>query len=237
MLRLPRKTTKEERSQVVDSLLNALGLDHVQDTLVGSSKTRGLSGGEKKRVAIGVEIVTNPSILFLDEPTSGLDSFSAWKVVRILRCLAKTGAAVLCTIHQPSSEVFNSFDKVLMLSEGRVMYNGKVSEVTSVFAGFGYPIPQFTNPADYTILVAQTAKPLPQHNVDDPKVPLEINQEPMQLAATSELAVSKAGLFTQFLQLSNRELKRVVRDKGLLIANFGVTIPLNLVNISNAYKV
>jgi ABC-type multidrug transport system ATPase subunit len=72
---------------------------------------RGISGGEKKRTSIGVELVTNPTVLFLDEPTSGLDSYAALETVKLLKELSNQGCTVLCTIHQPSSEIYSVFDK------------------------------------------------------------------------------------------------------------------------------
>ena len=84
--------------------------------MIGGELIKGLSGGEKKRTAIGVELITSPSILFLDEPTSGLDSYAAYTVVQALRDLAKLGCTVISTIHQPSSEVFHLFERVMLLS-------------------------------------------------------------------------------------------------------------------------
>ena len=105
--------------------------------------------------------------------TSGLDSYSAWKVIKILEALGQaTGCAILCTIHQPSSEIFNSFHNVMMLCRGTVMYNGTVEQLPRVFANLNYPIPQLSNPADYIVLLAQTIETdeaLPRFNVDELK--------------------------------------------------------------------
>ena len=94
---------------------------------------RGISGGERKRVSIGHELITEPAIVLLDEPTSGLDSQSAKRVIKQLRLEAKRGLAVLATIHQPSSELFMSFDRVIVLSEGRTIYNGRPADVRKYF--------------------------------------------------------------------------------------------------------
>lgn len=172
-LRLPAKVVRDRETLdlIVNDLLESLGLTHVQDTIIGTELRRGLSGGEKKRVAIGIELVTNPTLLFLDEPTSGLDSVAAWKVVKILEALGETtGCSILCTIHQPSSEIFNAFHKVIMLSQGNVMYNGPVASVANVMQELGRPIPPMSNPADFLILVAQTTKnleKLPRYNVNE----------------------------------------------------------------------
>lgn len=105
--------------------------------MIGSELVRGVSGGEKKRVALGVELVTNPSTMFLDEPTSGLDSFNAFNTVKIMKGLATNGCSVLATVHQPSSEIFNLFDNVILLKEGTCIYHGSVKELPTKFSEAG----------------------------------------------------------------------------------------------------
>jgi hypothetical protein len=104
---------------------------------------------------VGVELVTKPSCVFLDEPTSGLDSFSAVQLILMLKKVAKSGASVLFTIHQPSSEVFQMFDHFIMMNHGRVMYQGSVGKVPSFFSQCGYAVPKNYNPADFAMSVAQ----------------------------------------------------------------------------------
>ena len=99
-------------------MLARLELLKCADTPVGNEDIRGISGGEKKRTSIGCELMVNPAILFVDEPTSGLDSRSAAVVMRVLRKIASTGRTVVCTIHQPSSDVFFEFDRCLLLAPG-----------------------------------------------------------------------------------------------------------------------
>lgn len=117
-----------------------------------------MSGGEKKRTSIGVGLVTNPSILFLDEPTSGLDSFNAQKVVKLLNYQAKLGKTVIATIHQPNSELFQSFDRLLLLMEGHTIYQGKANESLAYFGQIGYKCPDYCNPADYFLREFSTPK-------------------------------------------------------------------------------
>ena len=117
---------------------------------------KGLSGGEKKRTAVGVELVTCPDLLFLDEPTSGLDSYSATQCVDILRKVCKAGAVVICTIHQPSSKIFSMFQHCILMSDGRVLYQGNVDEMGSYFGSKGFPIPSNYNPADFVMDCVQT---------------------------------------------------------------------------------
>ena len=117
----------------VQSVISRFGLGACADSLVGGWLRRGISGGERKRTSIGYELITDPSLLLLDEPTSGLDSSTALRILQLLRGEARRGMAVLATIHQPSAALFNVFDRVILLSEGYVIYNGPPSNVQSYF--------------------------------------------------------------------------------------------------------
>jgi ABC-type multidrug transport system ATPase subunit len=104
------------------------------DSIIGKpGQAPGISGGQRKRLAFASEILTNPAILFCDEPTSGLDSFMSVSVVQTLRNLAKQGRTVICTIHQPSSQIVELFDKILLIAEGRTAYLGNVSDANDFF--------------------------------------------------------------------------------------------------------
>ncbi|RWS05628.1 ABC protein: subfamily ABCG-like protein, partial [Leptotrombidium deliense] len=121
------------------------------DNFIGGERRKGISGGEKKRVSLASEIIGNPSILFLDEPTSGLDSHIAEKTVTLLEKLAAGGQTVICTIHQPSSQIFNKFDEVLLVSAGKVAFMGPIKNAQVFFESNGYPVPKYFNPADVYI--------------------------------------------------------------------------------------
>lgn len=151
-LRLPREVQAAERTQRVDAAISLLNLEKCQNTFVGNSLIKGISGGERKRCSIAMEVITNPHIIFLDEPTSGLDSFTAYSVVSTLKDLALSGRVVVATIHQPSAETFNLFDDLLLLCKGQVMYHGPVSDMLSYFEKQGYPCPIHTNPADWLFM-------------------------------------------------------------------------------------
>mmetsp|Transcript_14063 Transcript_14063/g.34045 ORF Transcript_14063/g.34045 Transcript_14063/m.34045 type:complete len:381 (+) Transcript_14063:625-1767(+) len=154
-LRLPKSTKEEHIVNLVDSMLEELGLSHCADTIVGGPLLKGISGGERKRTSVGVELVTKPSMVFLDEPTSGLDSYSAVQLCNVLRKVAAAGASVLFTIHQPASEIFNAFDNIILMNKGRVMYQGSVPDVPDYFKERGHKIPKNYNPADWIMHVAQ----------------------------------------------------------------------------------
>lgn len=111
-------------------MLNLLECEH---TLVGDTAKRGISGSERKRVSIGYELITNPSLLILDEPTSGLDSNTALKVINLLKKESQRGMTIITSIHQPSSEIFMKFDKVIVLSDGNQIYNDKPEAVIDYF--------------------------------------------------------------------------------------------------------
>ena len=99
---------------------------------------KGLSGGEKKRTTLGYELISNPSLVFLDEPTSGLDSNTAFKICRLLKKEAARGISIIATIHQPSSEIFYCFDRVIVLTDGYTVYNGATKDVLSYLESQGY---------------------------------------------------------------------------------------------------
>ncbi|KQK21748.1 ABC transporter G family member 16 [Brachypodium distachyon] len=135
----------------VDALIAQLGLTRAADTIIGDEAHRGVSGGERRRVSIGADIIHDPILLFLDEPTSGLDSASAFMVVEVLRDIARSGSVVVMTIHQPSARILGILDRLLLLSRGRTVYAGTPAGLKPFFAGFGSPIPDNENPAEFSL--------------------------------------------------------------------------------------
>lgn len=131
-LRLPHSMPREAVTSTVDSTIEEMGLQDCADRLIGNWYLRGISGGEKKRLSIALEILTRPRLLFLDEPTSGLDSASAFFVIQALRNVAQDGRTILSAIHQPSSEVFALFDDLCLLSGGETVYFGKAKQAVEV---------------------------------------------------------------------------------------------------------
>lgn len=156
LLRQPRDVPREEKLKYVDTILDLLELHDISNTLIGRIGA-GLSVEQRKRVTIGVELVSKPSILiFLDEPTSGLDGQSAYNTVRFLRKLADIGQAVLVTIHQPSAQLFAEFDTLLLLAKGgKTVYFGDIGDngqtVKGYFNRYGAPCPTDANPAEHMI--------------------------------------------------------------------------------------
>lgn len=157
LLRLPRSLTHNEKMEHVDVVITELGLSRCRNSPVGGGSTlfRGISGGERKRVSIGQEMLINPSLLLLDEPTSGLDATTAQRIVAVLRSLARGGRTVVTTIHQPSSRLYRMFDKVLVLSDGHPIYSGHAGRVMEYLESIGFaPAFNFVNPADFLLDLA-----------------------------------------------------------------------------------
>jgi ABC-type multidrug transport system ATPase subunit/ABC-type multidrug transport system permease subunit len=156
LLRQPRTTPKEEKLKYVDTIVDLLEMHDIENTLIGTTEA-GLSVEQRKRLTIGVELVSKPSILiFLDEPTSGLDGQAAFNIVRFLRKLADVGQAVLVTIHQPSAQLFLQFDSLLLLAKGgKTVYFGDIGDNASTlkeyFARYDAPCPKDANPAEHMI--------------------------------------------------------------------------------------
>ncbi|XP_061369448.1 ABC transporter G family member 11-like [Gastrolobium bilobum] len=148
-LRLPNEMAWSDKRALIESTIVEMGLQDCADTVIGNWHLRGISGGEKRRVSIALEILTRPRLLFLDEPTSGLDSASAFFVTQTLRALARDGRTVIASIHQPSSEVFELFDQLYLLSGGKTVYFGHASEAYEFFAQAGFPCPALRNPSDH----------------------------------------------------------------------------------------
>ncbi|XP_073318106.1 ABC transporter G family member 22-like isoform X3 [Primulina huaijiensis] len=165
-LRLPRTLTKDEKDKRAMDVIHELGLERCQDTIIGGSFVTGVSGGERKRVCIGNEIIINPSLLFLDEPTSGLDSTTALRIVETLNDIAEAGKTVITTIHQPSSRLFLKFDKLILLGKGSLLYFGKASEALVYFTTIGYSPLIAMNPAEFMLDLANG-------NVTDISIPSE----------------------------------------------------------------
>ncbi|XP_051152388.1 ABC transporter G family member 22 isoform X2 [Andrographis paniculata] len=184
-LRLPRTLTKEEKVQRAMDVVYELGLERCQDTMIGGSFVRGVSGGERKRVSIGNEIIINPSLLFLDEPTSGLDSTTAMRIVETLYEIAKAGKTVITTIHQPSSRLFLKFNKLILLGKGSLLYFGKASEAMAYFSSIGCSPLIAMNPAEFMLDLANG-------NVADISVPSEL-EDRVQIDTTSEAERTKSG--------------------------------------------
>ncbi|XP_053522351.1 broad substrate specificity ATP-binding cassette transporter ABCG2-like [Artibeus jamaicensis] len=148
-LRLPSTMTNHEKNERINVVIQELGLAKVADSKVGTQFTRGVSGGERKRTSIGMELITNPSILFLDEPTTGLDSSTANAVLSLLKRMSKSGRTIIFSIHQPRFSIFKLFDSLTLLASGKLIFHGPAQEALEYFASAGHHCEPYNNPADF----------------------------------------------------------------------------------------
>ncbi|RUS80972.1 hypothetical protein EGW08_011247, partial [Elysia chlorotica] len=149
LMKLPGSLTHDEIDRKVQAVIELMGLKHVAESRIGGAMIRGVSGGEKRRISIGLQLLKDPEILLLDEPTSGLDSFTARNLVSTLANLAhKKGKLVLMSVHQPRSDIVNMLDKIAILTGGQLAYLGTPSQMVPYFTGIGYTCPLNENPCD-----------------------------------------------------------------------------------------
>lgn len=236
-LRLPGRSTAEQRSQLVEKILTSLNLQKCATTLVGSALVKGISGGERKRTAVGVELITSPKLFFLDEPLSGLDSYAAYTLVETLKDLANDGVPVLCTVHQPSSEIFDMFDDVCFLHDGEVTYHGPVTQLPQYFTKLGYPCKESFNPADHVMFVLQKEsqesirkiKDEWQQSILHKDVADEVERCKHAAAGNGksflrDIGSARVGFFRELGLLTKREIRATLRNKGILGARYGMAI-------------
>lgn len=144
----------------MDDIILKLGLYHVMNSQIGDERRKVLSGGERKRTSIGVELVSDPSLILLDEPTSGLDSFKARGICKLLHDLARNeGKTIVSTIHSPSSEAFFYFDRLILMADGFIVYQGEAKQSVSHFKAINFNPPKFGNPADFFMKVLSIKYP------------------------------------------------------------------------------
>ena len=247
LLRLPKEISNEEKMQRVENMIKLLHLEKCQDTIVGDSLTKGISGGERKRLSVGMEIIMNPSIIFLDEPTSGLDTFTAYSLIKNLKDLTGNGRTVVATIHQPSSEILGLFDNLILLNQGKIIYQGEVKNLVNYFSQIGYQCPEYSNPSDYIFMNIFNSSMDRENNIDLNekhnqivekykstgmegeiiKKCDELNASTMEISESNKRYIAEFGLQLKFLL--KRQFKNIIRDKTILKVKFGQSIGMGLI--------
>lgn len=254
-MKLPTTVPDAERARLVDEIIRELGLSKVSQSLIGytgsdaanSGLPRGLSGGERKRLSVACQLVTNPSLLFLDEPTTGLDSFSALSVVSTLSNLAQQGRTIIFTVHQPSAEIFEMFDQVLFVSRGRITYLGPRDRAVDYFASIGHHCPVWENPADFVLNLINGGETgeTPQAGTEssngsgDAATQLAIRLETAFKNSTAasllkpaesppalsmDKQANRPGFFQHIANITKRQLLNLWREPALLRAGLGQCI-------------
>uniref|UniRef100_A0A8C7FXK7 Broad substrate specificity ATP-binding cassette transporter ABCG2-like n=1 Tax=Oncorhynchus kisutch TaxID=8019 RepID=A0A8C7FXK7_ONCKI len=148
-LRLPSSVSQKEKEDKVNRLITELGLTKVADSRVGTQLIRGISGGERKRTNIGMELIIDPPVLFLDEPTTGLDASTANSVLLLLKRMSSHGRTIILSIHQPRYSIFRLFDSLTLLVSGKQVYHGPAQSALDYFSNIGYTCEAHNNPADF----------------------------------------------------------------------------------------
>jgi ABC transport system ATP-binding/permease protein len=223
-LRLPADVPKVELTRQIDSLLTRMGLAHIRESIIGDEHNRGISGGQRKRVNIAIELLTEPSLLFLDEPTSGLDAKSTLEVMSILRQLASNGKTIIMTIHQPRLEAFEMLDNLILMSKGgKLAYYGPASNAVSFTAEHSGRTPREDgNPADFVIDTLEnpkvTSDEWKNHYIQSEYYKSFVESRLAdQKQITHELTYFARPFFSQFINLFNRYSKRKLRDHNSLL--------------------
>ncbi|KAH8404774.1 hypothetical protein KR222_001227 [Zaprionus bogoriensis] len=203
-LKLGFKVSKDHKLSLIKHILSLLGLEHRYNVHTGK-----LSGGQKKRLAIALELISNPPVLYLDEPTTGLDSSSCSSCVALLKKLASQGHTIVCTIHQPSALIFEMFDKLYTVVDGHCMYQGRAQELVPFLAEQQLVCPSYHNPADYLLEVAVGEHPRDLQSLIDAaskKFNEDADQFPYNTDMSQLITAIKGNIVSKKLSASVQEL-------------------------------
>ncbi|XP_011097541.1 ABC transporter G family member 11 [Sesamum indicum] len=259
-LQLPDTMSKSDKQERAEATIKEMGLQDSTDTRIGGWHVKGLSGGQKRRVSICIEILTRPKLLFLDEPTSGLDSAASYHVMsRIISVAQQDRRTVVASIHQPSGEVFELFHNLCLLSSGRIIYFGSVSTANEFFALNGFPCPPMRNPSDHYLrtinkdfdadieqglggrvtadeaisVLAKSYKSSEAHQ----QVQTRVNNICHENGGPLEKKGSQAGFITQCLILTQRSFINMHRDVGYYWFRLAIYVALSMCVGTIFYKI
>ncbi|XP_031128203.1 ABC transporter G family member 11-like [Ipomoea triloba] len=252
-LQLPSSMPRSEKEEIADMTIKEMGLEGAMDTRIGGGwGSKGISGGQKRRVSICLEILTRPKLLFLDEPTSGLDSAASYYVTGKIAGLAREGRTVVASIHQPSAEVFSLFTNLCLLSSGSVVYFGPASAAIQFFETCGFPCPTLQNPSDHFLKTINKdfdnndedieqgcARGIPTEEVINILVNSYKSSDRFREVQTQVAQISKqegevlkktshADFFTQSIVLTRRSFLNMSRDPGYYWLRLAIYVALGI---------
>jgi len=253
-------STKAEIQQRVEDVMEQMLLKKCENVLIGiPEKIKGVSGGEAKRLAFAAEVLSKPTLIFCDEPTSGLDSFMARNLVKLLKRYASVGRTILCTIHQPSSEIFELFDHICIMAEGKCAFIGHASDCAATFVKAGFECPARYNPSDHYVFTLavipgredecrEKVKKITDTYYASPEYK-ELKEEIGSLMAqpksdsfkrnVQKLSCGRAfsHLFTEFIMIMYRHLKMTIRDPSAFFIRLAIGIVMSLIVGLTWYRV
>uniref|UniRef100_A0AAZ3SRJ4 ABC transporter domain-containing protein n=1 Tax=Oncorhynchus tshawytscha TaxID=74940 RepID=A0AAZ3SRJ4_ONCTS len=220
-LRLPSSVSQKEKEDKVNRLITELGLTKVADSRVGTQLIRGISGGERKRTNIGMELIIDPPVLFLDEPTTGLDASTANSVLLLLKRMSSHGRTIILSIHQPRYSIFRLFDSLTLLVSGKQVYHGPAQSALDYFSNIGYTCEPHNNPADFFLDVI---------NGDSTSIAFDrIKEGDGDVKTPSRTITYNTSFSTQFRWVLKRTFTNLILNPQTSFAQIGVTVFLALI--------
>eukprot|EP00981_Chlorochromonas_danica_P010442 scaffold3227_cov188-Ochromonas_danica.AAC.28 len=224
-LRMSSKLTAQERETRIEELLDLMGIAHCRDVIIGDTRRKGISGGERKRVSVAIELLNRPKLIFLDEPTSGLDSTTAFSVTKTLKHLSEIGeCTVVCTIHQPMPKIFRLFDNLILMKQGKIAYQGHAMKTVNFLEVIGKPCPPNINLADWLLDVISPG------SEESAKVDAQmaVQHVPVDLSLGSEKAFythdEGKSWWQEFMVLCRRNFHQYRRRTHIILFNFVATV-------------
>ncbi|CAH1160162.1 unnamed protein product [Phaedon cochleariae] len=234
-LKLGSNISQNDKLAVVDEVIRLLGLEKCNNT-----RTEHLSGGQRKRLAVALELVNNPPVIFLDEPTTGLDNVAIKQCMELLQRITKQGRTVICTIHQPPASLFQNFDQVYIMANGYCVFNGSPAQLVPFMLLANCVCPSTSTPADFIIELIQSNPEninILQNQIQNGKCNLrdkiesksvtqhsnemyEICQDTTRSGITRDDITFPTSFWTQFLVLSSRMFLQMSRNKSMLYIQF-----------------
>nr|CDS31557.1 ATP binding cassette sub family G [Hymenolepis microstoma] len=239
MLKRKKGFSLSETREKVNEILDELGLTKIADSKIGTELFRGISGGERKRTSIGMEIIADPSVLFLDEPTTGLDAFTAGSVIQTLKTLSRRGRTIILSIHQPRYSIYKLFDSLTLMSGGRIVYHGPArKEPVNYFSRLGYIIEDHNNPPDFFLdILHGEVKPIsnPREKSEEFEAESDDSHERIravsdQLAITWSESAECSNIRNEVLTIQNRtsNTANYVKPESLRNIGYAASFPRQL---------